>query len=200
MLLNGITLRGARVGFELSDCPVYLTEDVIGLAGVERSKLILANTIVRGDESTGMIEGDIVLDENENVIGYIIYSQGFKVQTLSNEIKKLEEYEHIQMKKGDKESILQVTGSEHRTELLFKCNRQEFFMALFLCKNKNGTIAVSGKTFKCKSLNPNEIHFYTGVTDTAGNKLFYGELYKGGVISLVNGLPCVCVGDKNTFI
>ena len=195
MLLKGFALNGDRVNFKLSDCPVYFTNNIIGLVGIKGSKLISASTIMRGDEETGVFEGDRVYLKGE-LIGYVVYAGGFKLQTLNDELKNLFDDPHIKVKEGNRKTANIVSNSEYRSELVFRYNKKNIYMSVFLFKNKDGMLAVAGKSLNGTLIDPEQIHFYTGLADDDGTKLFFDELYKGGILSLRNGMPCIVKSES----
>lgn len=197
MLLRGHTKNLKRtMRFTIGDCPVFIESDLVALVAISGSSLIAADTIVRGDDESLYFEGDMVYSGDE-FVGYIIYSQGFKVQLSDGTLKLLSEVEHIKVKDGTVDSILKVRESKLRTPLLFKACNSIFQMHVLLAKLSSGKLAVSGDSVKSSILEPSQVLFSTGIISKDTNELiFFGEMYKCGTVILHNGVPCIKVGEE----
>lgn len=188
MLLRACTLRGENVRFELSDCPVTVTEGTFALTGIANSKIMYLNTIMRGCESEDIFEGDLVYDAEDNLLGYVIYIGGFKLQKIDGSVTKLEIGNHIKVKVGNITSARIVSSNPSRTPLLFKYEDSLVYMSLFLYKLENGNIAVTGKSYAGKQLVPSKLQFFTGLV-CDGAQVFFGDEVDGHAVKLCGLYP-----------
>lgn len=191
--LRALTLSNKIKDFSLNDCPVYVSQSTIALMSDRMSTLIKAETILRGDDETGIYEGDMVY-ENGEYVGNVIYNAGFKVQKTDGTQKSLSLGSHIKIETGTIESIKTVCSSSKRTFLLFKCREYIIQLNLFLCKLNDNQIAVLGNSYDGKFLDCEDVQFYTGVK--RGNvAVFFGDEIDGGKVILHNLQPCIQYGD-----
>lgn len=194
MKLKAYTRTKERVSFTLEDCPVFISDNVIALVGKKNSDLISYDTIIRGDEASGIWEGDEVY-ENDSLVGYVIYSRGFKLQTLDNKVKKLCLGSHIKVKEGNRDTVLSISKNPERSMLLFKYKEYVIQIAVFLCKRGDGMIGVHGSSCPEEYIDPQGLRFFTGLVDKSGKNLFYGECENGHEIVLHNLMPCIKVSQ-----
>ena len=172
MLLKALSINNDWVDFTVFDCPVYMEANIIALTGRKGSDLLQADTIVRGDKNTNVFEGDRVYESDE-LVGYVIYSKGFKLQKLNGQIEDLVLREHIQLKQGNKETIKIISSNEQRTRLLFSDGESVVQLTVFLLKNSAGKIGVMGRTCKANAIDPSKLRFFTGLTKEDGELLFF---------------------------
>lgn len=195
-MLEALTLNEERVTLNVADCPIYVSERVLALSGKKNSKLLLAKTVIRRDEETDIAEGDLVY-EGEKLLGRIVYAEGFKLQTLDDELKNLPEGEHIKVKVGTKESINKVFDCPERTPVIFGYRKKEFSIRDFLCKTGR-YIAIADDKFSGKKLDPQDLLISTGFTREDGSPICFGEFYQGGIVTLFKGIPAISKDGKYT--
>ena len=184
--LRALTLSNKIKDFSLNDCPVYVSQSTIALMSDRMSTLIKAGTILRGDDETGIYEGDMVY-ENGEYVGNVIYNAGFKVQKTDGTQKSLSLGSHIKIETGTIESIKTVCSDSKSREYIIQLN-------LFLCKLNDKQIAVLGNSYDGKLLDCEDVQFYTGVK--RGNvAVFFGDEVDGGKVILHNLQPCIQYGD-----
>lgn len=193
MKLKALTIFNELINFTLEDCPVYVSKATIALAAREMSILIKAESVVRGDDESGIFEGDRVYMDGE-YIGNVIYSSGFMVQNLDGTLKSLTQMAHIKIETGTSKSIKTVCEDSRRTPLLFKCKDSIIQLNLFLCKLDNSQIAVFGNSYSDKILNCEDVQFYTGIK-LDGEAVFYGDVMNNGKVVLYNLQPCIRCGN-----
>lgn len=188
MLLRAINTKDELVNFDLSDCPVQVTDGLYALAAIPNSPLLVSQTITRGDPETSIFEGDIVYEDGEYV-GYIIYKQGFKIQKDDGTLKDLELNSHIKVEIGNIDSMRKVCNNSNRDYILLSYHDKVISMNLFLYKMQNGRIAVIGKSYTDgRSIDPKKLKHYTGC-EIDGRKLFYGDIFEGKTLVLKDFKP-----------
>ena len=81
---------------------------------------------------------------------------------------------------------MEVFKSPDRTPMFLKYKDSVIQIGVFLSKDKkSGELIASGKTIKNNSrIVPDQIRFYTGLELQSKEKVFFGDLYKGGTVVL----------------
>lgn len=194
MLLRGFTDSGIRVDFTLHDCPILVTSSLVALAGIKQSKLIRYDTICRGDEETGIFEGDEVYEDGKK-IGTVVYAKGFFLQTLTGALKTIPKSEHIKMKEGNVSSSKIAFNSEYRTDLSFSYKGQRIIISMFICKD-GSMLSVAGKN---KLVNPDSLLMFTGYLRQDNRGVYFGEFYQGGKVVLHDLKPMIKI-DECEFV
>lgn len=181
-------MDGEQILFRLADCPVVVSRNRVALVSIPMSKLILQDTIVRGDEETGYFEGDKVFWD-KSYLGRVIYEKGFRLQDKRGNIKDIPWGRHLHVEKGSIADIRKITKCEDRTPINFKYKDTEIDFYAFLCKIGN-FIAVNSKTTPLRKLDPDYLMHNSGIKSSKGT-VFLGDLYNGGLLTLHHGVPCV---------
>ena len=190
MLLRGFTDDGVRIDFTLHNCPILVTDSIVALAGIKQSKLIRYDTICRGDEKTGIFEGDEVYD-NGTLIGIVVFAKGFFLQTLDGLLKTIPSDEHIKVKEGNIDSSKMAFSSQYRTDLSFGYKGQRVTIHMFICKDGN-MLSVAGKN---KLINPTSLLMFTGHLRHDNRGIYFGEFYQGGVVVLHDLKPMIKISE-----
>lgn len=192
MLLRAITMTGELFQFEVKDCPVMVNDTTIALINLPNSPLLKAGTIARGDEETGIFEGDMVVDENNQLIGYIVYDAGFKVCKDTGEILPLDVIGKHNVITNSHTTVFNKLGNYY---LPVRLKDGDFtFNLLQMVRVKDGMITVYHKLIKsiylattriCSGLNKN------------GVEVAFGDMVKDGTIVLHDLHPMVLLDNGN---
>lgn len=193
MLLKGlIPNQDVCVEFTLSDCPVVVSGTLMAITGRRLSPLIQIASIVRGDLELGLFEGD-KLYNGEDELGQVVYVQGFKLLKLDMTVEKLPNLKHIQVVKGNRESLLQVCSFKDRTPLQLVYNNELSSLERLVEKTKDGQYALLNTR---RLVDEYEFNLYTGYTDNTDIHIRFNQIYNGGVVCLHNGDVCIDYGDS----
>lgn len=170
--------------FRLSDCPALLWDDTFFLAGKPQTPVMCLDSIVRGHPSRDMFEGDYVKDsKTDEVLGVVVYNNGFYMQKESDGIRKTIPYEHIYIDKGDKESI-DILHKFARTPINFRYLNTIFdFGNLVSVEGDTLNIIVRKKHHKVLLNGVSELVYYN---ETTNEKLFDGDIYNGTFVTIEN--------------
>lgn len=170
--------------FLLKDGPALLWDDSIFLSGIKGSPILLLNSIVRGSKTLGYYEGDKVVDKtSKEVLGVIVYCNGFYMQKNRDDIRKEIPLGHIQVCKGDNES-LQVLHELERTPVSFKHFDIYFnFSDIITTQGETLEIMLFNKVRKINLLDVHELIYFNEVT---GYKCYEGDVINGVVMTINN--------------
>lgn len=160
MRLKAFTKKGDPAFFDIADCPVYVSDTELALAHKRNSSILQAETVVRGDSSKKMFEGDYVC-EGTDILGYVVYSKGFKMWNLQQGVKELPQSEHIYLKEGTIETCSFVQSVEGRTPVLLAYMGKLLQFNSLVCASKNG-VRLNNTPGVVKT---QDIQLYTGIAD-----------------------------------
>lgn len=194
MLFSGISNNNERINFGMADCPVHISTKEVVLAAKRCSPIINAKSIVRGDETLNIFEGDEIY-ENDELLGIVVYAGGFALQTVQGKIKSLPHGEHIKVKEFNKESLEVLSRCKRRTPFLFSADGFTFNLTGIAYK-VDEYIIVTNEDYH-KKIIPNSIREYTGLK-SGDQELFYGDAFNDGFVVLQKGKPSLEKGNKIT--
>lgn len=192
MKLRAFSVHGKDTLFGLEDCPVHVSKSLVALVNKRYSEMLQAETIVRTDERLALTEGDIIYDKSTGeLLGYVIYSSGFKVQTTQGFVKDVPDKEHIYVRHRNTDSVKEVVESCMRTPLLFKYGEDTVLKLKSVVKaNGDKHIGIlQKKSTGAYSVRACELKWFSGLRDEDGNKFFYGDKLGEQVLVYRNGLP-----------
>ena len=194
MLLKSL-IPGQDVEFEfkLSDCPVIVAGNRIAVTGSHLSPLLQKDLIVRGDEVTGVFEGDQVFS-NGILLGTVIYSKGLKVQKLDGSLERLSCMEHIQMVKGSRKDIESIVKVSSRTPLNIVYKNKLLEIGCIVERVNEQQFAF----YDVKHLvEMEDFDFFTGYASEDGTNIRFGQILHGGIVCLYKGDVCIDYCDKD---
>ena len=187
MVLKGFTKCGIEVLFTLADCPILVGEGLIALVGKISSALIRYDTIVRGDEESGLYEGDVIYDEMETILGIVVYAKGFVLYN-AGVLCDIPAEDNIRVTKGCPETIEKIANLEERTEISFAYKGIQYRFLSLICKVGDYV----GLTIDGKLVNPEELLLNTGFCRKDRMKgIYFGEVYQGGTVVLHKNVPMI---------
>lgn len=168
--------------FKLDDCPVLLWDDTFILSGKENTPVMMYDTVVRGHPKKNIFEGDYIFDKTTNeVLGIVVYNNGFFMQKNSNSVKKQIPFGHIYIGKGDKESV-KILNSLERTPISFKYLNTEFNLKDLVFVDSNLLdIIITKKHKKINLKGVTSLIYYT-----TKNQFYEGDMFKGSFLTLDN--------------
>lgn len=192
MKLRAFSVHGKDVLFSLDDCPVHASGDLVVLAHKRYSEMLKADSIVRTDERISITEGDIVYNRNTGeLLGYVIYSSGFSLQSTSGVIKELPMRKDVYIRHRTEYSVKEVVESCMRTPLVFKLDDNIEFGLKAIVKSKNDKCLgiLLNKTARAYSVRACTLKWFSGLKDIDGTKFYYGDKLNGDVLVYRNGSP-----------
>ena len=182
--------------FTIADCPILIRDSEVALSGCYSATDVLKyDWIIRGDEETGIFEGDVVVEEEtEEVIGYVTYKCGFHVQGCDGSLKKLKDLSHIKMINGSKETI-SLLKRENRSPIRFSADGLCFSIKSIMCKSADSLYVVDSSNVV--RVDVDRVRDATGFI-VNGKELAYGDRVQGGKIVMHEGLPMLARGNIYT--
>lgn len=181
MLLKAVTVESKPLLFGIEDVPVRLNKELIVLSARKGSPLLMRNTIVRGDSSIDIFEGDYAMKDGTNYIGKVIYDKGFK---LLNKELQLEELpmENVKYVHNLYPSI------EARDVDIKWCYNDSFVTVDDIVVKDGGKIILAGRYGK--HVKVADLRLFTGLYINE-KPLCFGDTHKAGVVVVKNGNICV---------
>jgi len=178
--LRAMSTMNEPVIFSVTEIPVRISDDEFILALRKDSPILRLSTIVRGADSHDLFEGDTI--RIGDVCYKISYSCGFVAISDDKQIIQLNEL-------GDytRESY----GIYGNRSLAYKV-REELICLSNIIGAYDG-FAIINK-FKDKT-DPSEFQQDAGLT-LDKKRLFFGDIYKGGLLVMKNGRPCIEVDGE----
>lgn len=192
MRLRGITLQGKPYLFSLEDCPVTINNETVALINKPFSPLLKANSLVLGNEKTGLFEGDFVIDsKTHKLIGNVIYDKGFKILLLDNNgIKNVSEinsfYTMVNSNNHDLKKL-----EEYKYELRFKVNDFTFTIDK-LVRVDDGHATIYSQLLR--KIPVSNIKVCTGLIIDKRH-IAYGDILQGGIVECHNNVPMIKTAD-----
>jgi len=185
---NRLDMDCDYIDFTIADCPILVQSAVVALSAIDNSRLLRYQTIVRGDESSNIFEGDIILNNETNEkLGIVTYKKGFKMQNTEGALKNIPGRDHIKIEEGNKETI-NLLRNKNRSPLRF-CALGKVFSIPAISYSLAGQIYFKyNKGFI--AIKPDQVRHSTGFNFN-GVELAFGDEYNGGVIVLHNLQPAV---------
>ena len=188
MRLRGITIQGKPYLISLEDCPVIINGSTVALVNKPMSPLLKANSIVLGNEETGLFEGDFIIDsKTHKLIGNIIYDKGFKILLLNNNgiINISEIGPYYTMVNSNKNGLDKL--SEVKSELRFKVNDFTFTIDK-LVRVDNGMATIYSQLLR--KIPVNNIKICTGIIIDKQH-VAYGDILQGGIVVCHENMPMI---------
>lgn len=188
MQVRGYTRDEELIEIKPEDCPIIIDDKTLALVGREYSPLVFYDTLLYYDEETGIGEGDIVLDDNNNEIGFIFYNKGFHVQNFSSEYQRYSMTEHIEMrvKAGTITTAKYLNSNRDRVCPKFVYDNTVLSYNSFISEYK-GRIVLEYKT---SYVYPHELKLFTGI-NIAGRFLTFGMTYNASKVIFHNNTVCL---------
>lgn len=188
MHLRGITLKGKPYLVSLKDCPIILNSKTVALINKPFSPLLMADSIVLGNEKTGLFEGDFVFDsKTHKLLGNIIYDKGFKILLLDSD--KIINVDTIgpfyTMVNSDKMGIKRL--ADIKSDLRFKADDFTFTIDK-LVRVDNGNVTIYSQLLR--KIPVDDVKICTGIYIDK-NPVAYGDILQGGIVECYNNLPMI---------
>ena len=179
MVLRGISLKASPILFTVQDCPVVLNSELIALINRPCSPLLRADSVVIGDESHELFEGDYIFGASKhNLIGYVVYVKGFKVlNAKTNEICEFKDIGEYYTRVNSSKRGLKII-EPYRFRIEYKYSDYTFDISKVL-RVDNGIVTIYKKLLE--PIRIEDVKLCTGFTDN-GDVLAYGDKYKNGEI------------------
>lgn len=190
MILRGITFDKHIITFDINDGPALVSDDIIALTNRPNSPLLWANSIARGDEVTGVFENDFIFSEKQQLIGHVIYNNGFFIKRyMEDECIPMEsKYHRLENANCEITKILEA----YKQPIRYKTGNFAFTLKRVLRVEGNNLI-ITNKLLK--PINLNNVKMCCGLIGTDGNELAYGDFFGGGIVECHNFKPMIKMAD-----
>ena len=182
MRLRGISTQNQFVYFGIEDGPVSINDKQTILMNRKDSPIIITKSIMRGTDSESLFESDFIINKiNMLMIGYVVYTSRFCVWDIKREIvvplSELPPYFNTGNKTMHRISDVIEKGSS-----LQFYGDGSFFRIKRVMYAEPDRIWVNLKTNE--GLPISHVSYCSGYIDENGNNLYFGQEYKGGIVTL----------------
>ena len=168
--------------FSLADIPVLYDKKHFALIKLPYSPILELKSIVRGDPSTGLFEGDIVQSEDKTYI--VCYERGFYAITGDYQTQYLYQLKNPQVI-GNYATYAFPIPINIRTRQLFKYQNLYFDIKDIVGNWGNNLVIQSSK----QPLNPQECYQEACLT-YKHTKLFLNDTLDVGAVEIIGGRIC----------
>ncbi len=184
MLLRGVTVSRKAVVFSIEDKPLKLSDDKIVLTKEKNSPIIIADSVSRGSSEYNFFEGDLVIDNDGNRLGTVVYLKGFRMYDFRE--KEVKELPPIDTVKFEVNKNLQRDNEDELNDLWVYKNMPLSVNSFLVYEGKKAILKIN--SYQMVPLN--QIKLNTGIVRN-GKLIAFGDTCCGGTVVLHGYNPMV---------